>query len=755
MKRLFIAEKPNLAQVIAQALGNPQYKDGYIICGDDVVSYCVGHLLKIAPPEHYNPAYKNWSKENLHMKLRPVQHIVIERTAEQFEVLARLIPQADEIVHAGDPDEEGQLLVDEVLAYCCNTAPVKRVLINDLNPEVARKALSNVRDNADFQGLSKRAYARSVADYLYGISVTRAYTIAAREKGHDAVISVGRVQTPILGMIVRRYLANKNHKEAWFWQVRAHFAGENTPIIAPLVIPEGAPVDDKGRIVQESYAAELAGSCRGKTATVTAVKIEPKTKAPPLPFALLDLQVKMSRLYGIKSEDTLAITQTLREKHKAITYNRSDCRYLNSEQFSSAPATLRAISSSYPELKKFFEQADSGRKSKAFNDDKTTAHTGIIPTEKSIDVAALTTNENRVYRAIVEQYLVQFLPDKGFNSALAEFELGDYKFRVRAIRNTESGWSALLTEKEDSGEQETTSLFDELARLKEGDNPDCIKADVQREKTSPPPIYTEASLLEDLRRVARYVEDPRIKQLLIDRDSDKDDKEQGGIGTPATRGTIISLLEERGFYSTEKGKIIPTDLGISLIQALPAIMTTPDMTALWHEQQKMIEAGELDVDTFLDELETFVSFQVDHVDISRLKVTVHSCECGGRYVRRKGEKGAFWGCNHYPECRNAVPDRNGQPDFTAMNFDAKCPKCKSKMKYGTKACNCTNENCKYVLWSTQFNKALTITQITDLLAKGKTREIKGFKNKAGKKFDAALQIEKDGSVSPVFNNKRK
>lgn len=463
----------------------------------------------------------------------------------------------------------------------------------------------------------------------------------------------------------------------------------------------------------------------------------------------------MSRLYGIKSEDTLAITQTLREKHKAITYNRSDCRYLNSEQFYSAPVTLRAISSSYPELKKFFDLADSGQKSKAFNDDKTTAHTGIIPTEKNIDAAALTTNENRVYRAIVEQYLAQFLPDKGFNSALAEFELGDYKFRVRAIRNTESGWSALLTEKEDIGEQEATSLFDELAKLKEGDILDCIKADVQREKTSPPPIYTEASLLEDLRRVARYVEDPRIKQLLIDRDTDKDDKEQGGIGTPATRGTIISLLEERGFYATEKGKIIPTDLGISLIQALPAIMTTPDMTALWHEQQKMIEAGELDVDSFLDELETFVSFQVDHVDLSRLKVTVHSCECGGRYVRRKGEKRTFWGCNRYPECRNAVPDRNGQPDFTAMNFDAKCPKCKSKMKYGTKACNCTNENCKYVLWNSQFNKMLTITQITDLLAKGKTREIKGFKSKAGKKFDAALQIEKDGSVSPVFNNKRK
>jgi len=756
VKRLFIAEKPNLAQVIAQALGNPQYKDGYIICGDDVVSYCVGHLLKIAPPEHYNPEYKRWSKDTLHMKLRPVQHLVIERTAEQFEVLARLISEADEIVHAGDPDEEGQLLVDEVLQYCCCTAPVKRVLINDLNPDVARRALQNMRDNAEFKGLSNRAFARSVGDYIYGIPVTRACTVAARDMGHTEVISVGRVQTPILGMMVRRFLANQNHKESWFWQVKAHIGGVNASIVAPLVIPENAPVDEKGKINNEAYAAEVAASCLGKKAIVTAAVVEPKTKAPPLPFALLDLQVKMSRLHDISSEDTLTITQALREKHHAITYNRSDCRYLNEEQYAAAPGTLRAIASTFPDLAPFFAQADSGRKSRAFNDSKTTAHTGIIPTEKTVNASALTENEKKVYRAIVEQYLAQFLPDKGFNSTLAEFEIGEYKFRLRATRCIEAGWSALLKEKDSDSDQENGSVFDALSRLKEGDSSDCHKVDVLREKTTPPPLYTEASLLEDLRRVARYVEDPKIKQLLLDRDTDKDDQEQGGIGTPATRGAILKLLLERGFYAINKKQIVPTELGISLIQALPPIMTTPDMTALWHEQQKMIEAGELTVDSFLDELETFVAFQVDNVDLSRLKVTIHSCDCGGRYVRRKNDKGAFWGCNNYPECRNAVPDRNGQPDFTAMNFDANCPRCKAKMKYHPKACNCTNDACKYVLWGSQFGKQLTISQITDLLSKGKTREIKGFKStKTNKKYDAALQLQADGSVSLLFNNKRK
>ncbi|ENU8987596.1 DNA topoisomerase [Salmonella enterica] len=437
-----------------------------------------------------------------------------------------------------------------------------------------------------------------------------------------------------------------------------------------------------------------------------------------------------------------------------MTYNRSDCRYLNEEQFADAPGTLRAISSTFPELAPFFSKADSSRKSRAFNESKTTAHTGIIPTQTTINTSVLTVNEKKVYQAIVEQYLAQFLEEKEFKSALAEFGIGEYTFRLRATRCTNAGWSALLKEKE--GEQENNTLFDALSALKEGDTAECHKVDVVRYKTTPPPLYTEASLLEDLRRVARYVEDPKIKQLLLDRDTEKDDQEQGGIGTPATRGAILKLLLERGFYSISKKQIVPTELGISLIQALPSIMTNPDMTALWHEQQKMIESGELTVDSFLDELETFVAFQVDNVDLSRLKVIIHPCDCGGRYVRRKNDKGAFWGCSNYPECRNTVPDRNGQPDFTAMNFDANCPRCKARMKYHPKACNCTNEACKFVLWGTQFGKTLTITQIFDLLSKGKTREIKGFKSaKSGKKYDAVLQLQADGSVSLMFNNKRK
>ncbi|ENM7456990.1 topoisomerase C-terminal repeat-containing protein, partial [Salmonella enterica subsp. enterica serovar Cerro] len=231
-----------------------------------------------------------------------------------------------------------------------------------------------------------------------------------------------------------------------------------------------------------------------------------------------------------------------------------------------------------------------------------------------------------------------------------------------------------------------------------------------------------------------------------------------GIGTPATRSKILALLQQRGLMVLQNKKFVPTELGISFIHALPPVMTTPDMTALWHEQQRMIEAGELTVDEFLNELEQFISYQVEHVDVSGLKVTVYPCSCGGRYIRRQNDKGVFWGCNNYPDCRNAVPDKGGVPDFSVREFEAKvkCPMCGSKMKVSPKAYSCTNiPKCEFRLWGTQFNKELTMTQVVELLTKGKTREIKGLKKKDGSKFDAVLTLNQDGSITPTFLKKKK
>ncbi|WP_134604043.1 type IA DNA topoisomerase [Pseudomonas aeruginosa] len=711
--RLFIAEKPQLGQVIAEALGGGQRRGGSIQCGQDVVTWCVGHLLELAPPEVHNPAYAKWNAEDLPLKLRPVKYQPIPGTADQLDVVGQLIAQADEIVHAGDPDEEGQLLVDEVLAYFGNSRPVKRVLINDLNAASARKALGSLRDNGEFRGLSLRGQARSIADQLYGFNMTRAYSLAVQARGGRGVLSVGRVQTPILGLIVSRYLAHTAHKGSFYYNVSAalDFKGR---IRGRLLVADDAPTDEKGRILEESYANSIASACSGQPGLVVSVVQEEKSQVAPLPFSLLDLQAQMSREHGINAEKTLAITQVLREKHKAITYNRSDCNYLSTEQHAEAPGTLAALSQALPELRTTFEQLDPGRKGRAFNDSKVSAHTAIIPTAVVVDMKALSADEQAVYLAIVRQYLVQFMSEKRYLAVKALFDVQGHVFEASATKTTAPGWTQLLREvadeasqagEEDEGEGEVEATqFEELSALAGGEQGHCLDVSVSKAKTKPLPLYTEATLLKDLKQVAKYVQDPRIKALLLDRDDGKAG-ERGGIGTPATRAAMLGKLQERGFYTIEKKKLVPTALGVAFIQTLPRIATTPDMTALWHEQQVMIERGELSVDAFLDELEAFIGEQISTIDLGDMPIA--------------GRAGV-------------------EP------LAARCPMCGGELARTAKVVGC--KGCEFRMYPSIAGKELTTSHLESLLSKGKTSLIKGFRNKEGKAFDAALRLDGQGKV---------
>ena len=714
--RLFIAEKPALGKVIAEALGNPRSKGGYIECGPDIVTWCVGHLLALAPPEAHNPAYAKWSAEDLPLKLRPEKYLPIPATQDQLKIVGDLIGKATEIVHAGDPDDEGQLLVDEVLVYYGNRSPVKRVLINDLNANAARKALTKLRDNSEFYGLSQKALGRSIGDQLYGFNMTRAYTLAAQAKGVKGVLSVGRVQTVILGLIVNRYLANKSHAAAHFYSLAANLEFAGNVIVARLVVPQDAPVDDKGRIIDEAFTGAVATACRQSPAVVASVESPEKVTPAPLPFSLLDLQVHISKEHGIDAEKTLAITQALREKHKAITYNRSDCSYLSEEQYADAPQTLAVLAQALPELATVFTDVDSVRKSRAFNDSKVSAHTAIIPTSSQFDTTQLTADERKVYLAIVKRYLAQFLPDKCHLAAEVQFEVAGNTFIARSNKVTVPGWTMLVSGDSDTDEDgadedpQAESRFEVLSILKPADSGLCVAVKVSKEKTRPLPLYTEATLLKDLQRVAKYVKDPRIKQLLLDRDQGKAAGENGGIGTPATRAAMLAKLQDRKFYTVEKKKLLPTPLGLEFVAALPAIATTPDMTALWHEQQQRIERGELTVEAFLDELEAFIADQVKNVDVGNIQIQA------------------------------------AQPAF---QVNAKCPMCGGELAITPRVIGC--RGCAFKLYPEISKKTLTSGQIETLLTKGKTGVLKGFKSGAGKPFDAALRLDAEGKVKLVFS----
>ncbi|MCQ9124695.1 type IA DNA topoisomerase [Rodentibacter caecimuris] len=741
--QLVIAEKPQLGAVIAEAIGITGRKDGYIECKSNyVVTWGIGHLLAQKMPQEIDPKYEMWKMEDLPFSFESIPLKVKPQVKNQFEVVERLLHKAESVINAGDPDDEGQLLIDEILDYCQFKGKQYRILINDLNPDMAKKALSDIRPNSEFIGMKNKALARSQADYLFGLNLTRAYTVKARSNGVKDVFSIGRVQTPTLGLIVRRYLTNKNHKQSFYYLLNGNFIFNGKSLNAKLQITDNIPTDPASekekRIIDENVANNIKAACKGAKSSISSVKIEDKSTPPPLPFALLDLQVKMNNLYGMSSDEVLSITQSLREKHKAITYNRSDCRYLNEIQFSQAEQTLEKLCSIFPLIAKL--KPDSSRKSRAFNDAKTTAHTGIIPVIGDYSLENMNNKEKQVFQAIAEQYAIQFMPNMEQQQAVALISCNEYQYRVSAMKLLNLGWNELVGNDEnhiDDEEQESDiSLggFALIQSLKENDQGDCLDVEIKKEKTKPQPIYTEATLLKDMQSIAKYVADPKIKTLLLEKDKGKVG-ENGGIGTPATRSAIIKNLEEKGYFSYQGKKLIPTEKGIDFINQLPLSITTPDMTALWFEQQREIENGSLTVEDFLQGINTFISEQLEEVKNFKVELKGEPCSCGqGMLVLKKFKNNEFFACSAYPACTISKPALNGLP---APN----CPCCGNSVKVNDKGVFCSNEDC-LKLWRKVAEKSLSDSQLLALLSKGKTPKIKGFKSKAGKEFEAVLKLNK-------------
>lgn len=686
--RLFIAEKPELGRAIAEAIGNGQKDGGCIRCGNgDVVTWCFGHLLTLTDPEDHDPNAKQWSMDSLPLRW-PVEHKPIGDKESQIKLIQKLAGQASEIVHAGDPDDEGQLLVDEVLDYIGNNKPVRRILINDLNKKIVQKALANLRDNSEFFGLYQSALARSVSDQVYGYNLTRAYTLAGRAAGATQVLSVGRVQTPILGLVVRRDRAHESHSAHNYYDLMARFAGDGGAFTAKHRPAAGAPVDDKGRVLDETYAANLVQAVKGQPATVTSASTEDKEASAPLPYNLLNLQADASRKFGFSPDKTLKLTQSLREKHRLITYNRSDCEYLSDEQHDDAPAVLAAIAQTAPVLAKAAQSGDPAIKSRAFNSKNVSAHHAIIPTENTADLAKLSDEEGKLYLLIARAYIAQFWPKHAYRETTIDLEVSGYAFRTTSRVTTLDGWKKLYVRDTDNDEvhQDDADSTDNLEWVTTTTPLTCEEATSEKKQTKPPARYTMATLLKDLARVAKYVTDPKIRQLLLAKDQEKKG-EHGGIGTPATRSAIIEQLMKRGFIAEQSKKVISTELGREFHDLLPESATGPDMTALWHEQQEQIKAGQMTMQQFVEGVAEHIAQEIERIKTEGVKVSAAvgpECPtCGkGSLQRRKGKNGFFWGCSVYPDCKATFPDKRGKPDFNAKKKEAPapssehlCPKC--------------------------------------------------------------------------------
>ncbi|GEK46779.1 DNA topoisomerase 3 [Bisbaumannia pacifica] len=565
--RLIIAEKPSLARAIAEALpGRSQRQEGYLQVGDTRVSWCLGHLLEQASPDAYDPAYKQWRLDHLPILPEPWRLTPRPKARAQLAVLRRLLKEAREVVHAGDPDREGQLLVQEVIEHLGWKGPVARLLISDLNRPAVERALGRLEDNAAYQALYRAAETRARADWLYGINLTRAWTLVGRQAGHDGVLSVGRVQTPVLGLVVRRDAEIAAFQPRPFHVLWADLQVAGGQLRAWWQPGEAHPLDDQGRLLARLPAEALAARLPGAEGQLVALQTQDKRQAAPLPYSLSALQVDAARRYKLPAKAVLDICQRLYERHQLITYPRSDCRYLPREHHALAPRTLAGACQGDATLGQWLAGADLSRRSRAWDDAKVGAHHALAPTGRAPDFSRLDDAEARVYRLVVRNVLAQFYPPLETREVKAEFRILDERFRAQGSELKVAGWKPLFTTREETPP---------LPPLVEGETARALDARVEDRETRPPEPFNDASLIKAMMNIARYVSDPAVKRTL--RDSD-------GLGTEATRAGIIETLVERGYLVRDKSSLRASRTGHALINALPEAASRPERTALWEQR---------------------------------------------------------------------------------------------------------------------------------------------------------------------------
>lgn len=447
--KLYIAEKPSMAAEIAKYLPGPvSRKDGYITTGDGVITWGYGHILRQAEPDEYDPKYERWRVEDLPIIPQNWKLLVADSCKKQFEIVKSLIDQATEIVHAGDPDREGQLLIDEVLDYVNNQKPVRRILLNALDEHSIKKAIVSLRDNQEFHDLKQSALARSRADWLIGMNLSRAYTLAAQQAGHRTTLPVGRVKTPTLALVVRREREIEGFKQVEYFTVKADFEHDSTIFTAYWKPHEEQPgLDTEGRLADKTIAKDLLTSLKSakEPAIVISCETTEKKEQQRLPLALSTLQVMAGKKFGYDPQVVLDTAQKLYER-KLTTYPRSDCEFLPEAQHEDAATIIGNLGRiANNELAGWAAKADTSISSRAWNDKKITAHHAIIPTVERCNFASLNETERNIYYLIAQTYIAQFYPVHVYDQTRAELEHAGETFIANGRIIKELGWKEIYS----------------------------------------------------------------------------------------------------------------------------------------------------------------------------------------------------------------------------------------------------------------------------------------------------------------------
>lgn len=773
--RVFVAEKPSVARAIASAIGVKQQKDGYIECKDgSLVTNCFGHLLERAEPDYYlpdsvpvNPKTKRkiWRREDLPIIPEKFKKHISSGKSKQVKIIKSLVATASEVVNAGDPDREGQLLVDEVLEYVGYKGKVTRYWQSAMDSVSVKRALNSIVDNRKYYSWGIAAEARGIADWLVGMNYSRQLTI----KNHS-LISVGRVQTPVLRIVSDRDQAIANFKPKDFFNLECTFKNSNYSYKGKLQIPEDL-LDPEGQLTDRNKLNAIYTEIQGKTGTVTKVNKELKKTQPKLLYTLADLQVDCSRLYGMSAKKTLDIAQELYETHKLTTYPRSSCEYLPKAQIKDVSVILNYLKDGLSEYTKYVAMATNIEGNRVFNDEKVNeaAHTGLAPTPSPVTqakISALSDDCKKVYFLIVKRYICCFMPPYMYNELTVETRVNSYLFKTTLKSAVQAGFKAF-----DSQNEKEDETIKELPKIKLNDVVTLTDQNIISGKTTPPKYFTEGTLIQAMRNIAKYIDNAAEKKLL---------KETDGLGTEATRAEIIERLKAHNFIEVSKsgktkGKIISTEEGRNALKVIPQKLQSAVLTAHEEEKLRLIQESKLSLSEFVVTKEkelrqTMSEIDKDTTTINNGNDDGYKCpKCGAKLYRNESKysKGTYyWHCSNH-DCGIFLDDMNGKPVERKT-----CPKCKtgalrrfeSKFKKGVYTWCCSNKDCKARFKDNNLNvgeeiivKPKDTSNYKDCPACGaKHSVVKLISKKSGKPFYKcekceALFGDKNGEIGNKFN----
>ena len=629
-----VAEKPSVGRDIARVLGANTQHDGFMEGNGYCVTWTFGHLCALLDPHEYNEQWKGWNLSSLPMvPLRFGIKVSEDKGVQkQFNTIKNLIARADEVINCGDAGQEGELIQRWVYQKAGCKVPVKRLWISSLTEEAIREGFQKLKDQSEYQRLYEAGMMRAIGDWLLGMNATRAYTLRfAKGVGKDRqVLSIGRVQTPTLALIVKRQHEIENFVPRTYWELKTIY--RDTIFSALLPVEE-----DDYAITSLEKGQALVDSIKNLPLEITSVEKKKGVEYAPRLFDLTSLQVECNKKFGLSADDTLKIIQSLYEKH-VTTYPRVDTTYLSDDIYPKVPATLQGIKDYFPQVTPLLPLQADGKKGagslpkskKVFDNKKVTDHHAIIPTGQRPD--NLSELERKVYNLVALRFIAAFYPDCEVSNTTVLAKAGDVDFKVTGRQILKMGWREVFAKEkqEDEAQEEQKSL---PAFVKGESGPH--EPQLQEKTTTPPKYYTEATLLRAMETAGKTVEDEELRDAM----------KENGIGRPSTRAAIIEKLFQRKYIVREKKNIHATPLGINLIQTIISpLLKSAELTGLWEKKLREIERGTFTAQQFLDELKQMTSEVVR--DVKADKAGMRCPVCGkGTIIRGKTR----YGCSRWRE----------------------------------------------------------------------------------------------------------